>query len=57
MTKTVRVKAWLCISDYEEHRNYAYVHFCKKKPQTDTNYKVECCTITYKRASKPRRKK
>lgn len=44
--KVIAVKAWLSRSDYEKARNWAYIHFDKYKPITDTNYEVVPCTIT-----------
>ena len=40
MKRLRAVRAWIAEGEYETKRGYAYIHFRKSKPITDTNYKV-----------------
>jgi len=48
------VKGWLSHSESERLKNWSWISFNKKKPETDTNYTVERVTISYELPRKAR---
>lgn len=51
-----KVKAWLCHSESERLKDWAWVKFDKKRPETDTDYTVERVTVSYELPRKARKK-